>query len=178
MARRESASGGFAKEQFSNASNSLLLLESLARLLKQELFTEVYPNEKLTEWNEKILNHSKEIARNTRRVAIAEELVTNLGKRNHQSKSEEDSLDKGFKEMKAELSSKLKSYSPDTAEHVKKIKLIIFVSCLSSNPLLLTFSSQPHEDEDEELVMLDQGDREIDFICPYTRQRMNSPLMK
>lgn len=26
--------------------------------------------------------------------------------------------------------------------------------------------------------MIDQGDREIDFICPYTKQRMTSPLMK
>jgi hypothetical protein len=123
MARRESV--GFGKEQFSNASNSLLLLESLARLLKQDLFTETgYSNDKLTEWNEKILNQTKEIARNTRRVAIAEELVTNLGKRN----SEESNPEKGFKEMKIELSSKLKDFNPDTTDQVKKIKLIIYVN--------------------------------------------------
>ncbi len=98
-----------------------MILENMARTLKQELFLD-YPQEKQVNWDQQLLSNAQEIAKNIKRVEIADEIITGLGKR------ESSEPEKGIKEMKAQLVTSLKMYDPDTSQVVKKIRLIIEVS--------------------------------------------------
>jgi hypothetical protein len=147
MSRRDSA---FSSDQFSVAtnatSNSQLLLENMARLLKQELFQTEYSPEQLQQWNEKILGSYQDLDRNKYRIEITNEVISNLGKRDAPASASSAVSAKGgaddFKQIKTTLQNKLKNYHPETSENFKKFQKIInvfislFLSAILNSPSL------------------------------------------
>lgn len=145
MSRRESN----LQDQFTIITNatkqSILILENITLTLQNEIFQEFNENKK-NEWNNKIISNSKDTANLIYNVNIAEEILSELGKRKPNEDNNNNTItattttttknnknnnnnnnDKSLKELQNEIETKIQKYDNETADNVKKIRQIIFV---------------------------------------------------
>ena len=131
--RRESNISDSFSIAIKATNNSTLILENIARTIQQQHFNEI--KEKNEKWKEEILSSSKETATLINNIIIAEEIFSELGKRNQSSRNnetkevEKEDDDKTLKEVQLQIQNKVKEYDPETSENVKKIRQILTVSC-------------------------------------------------
>lgn len=142
-----------------------LIMQSVAdRIVENEEQVEL---PKIDQWKEELLNQYSALIRNKLMGQWMEETVSNsVTMARSQLTDDGGNLDTLYDLVKNDIEGKKRqakdSFDPCQSQEVKKIRQQLY----------------PDENEDEDLLLMTQGNKKAQFLCPITQGIMNTPMKR
>jgi hypothetical protein len=186
--RRQSGGGAVSVGDVSlHIDACFMTIRDLAEQLRGKL-VDTFPAEKVTGWNKRILDLATETARLEREAALfADRLSRNPIVADQSSSSTRiltaDSIAKQVKDDVADQMSRFNSADCDMYNKIQSITKVLFYSSINLYARLNHFTKNHQGNankkrKSDDIEVIDTGYKESDFICPYTKTKMDVPMKR